>query len=156
MIAVESKLRLISSDIFDSSISFNPSELSQQETINKMKELPVDIDFDIKTNRKGDLFIFSNVQINNHDNANFGYSIFVAGVTSFTFAEETDENEKESLIGSAVNISITNLRNYISNATSYYPLGSFSFHSIDMKALFEAKTKGKKEQQKKVEKVDKK
>ena len=144
MIAVESKLRLISSDIFDSSISFNPSELSQQETINKMKELPVDIDFDIKTNSKGDLFVFSNVQINNHDNANFGYSIFVAGVTSFTFAEETDENEKESLIGSAVNISITNLRNYISNATSYYPLGSFSFHSIDMKALFEAKSQKRK------------
>ncbi|HHV87048.1 MAG TPA: hypothetical protein GXX42_14770 [Petrimonas sp.] len=155
MIAVESKLKLISSDIFQSDISYKPkSDLSQRETIIKMRDLPVDIDFDIKTNKDGSLFVFSNVQINAHNDADFGYSIFVAGITVFTFAEGTDEDEKKSLIGSAVNISITNLRNYISNATSYYPLGSFSFHSIDMKALFEAKAGEKKEQQKKNGPVD--
>lgn len=143
MIAVESKLKLISSDIFDSNISFNPSEFSQQESISKMKNTPINIDFDVKTNNKGDIFVFSNVEINNDDDADYGYSIFVAGVTSFSFAKETDEDERKSLIGSAVNVSITNLRNYISNATSYYPLGSFSFHSIDMKALFEAKSEQK-------------
>jgi len=143
MIAIESKLKLISSDIFESNISFNPSELSQHESISKMKDLPVDIDFDVKTNDEGDIFVFSNVEINNDDDADCGYSIFVAGITSFTFAKETDEDERKSLIGSAVNISITNLRNYISNATSYYPLGSFSFHSIDMNALFQAKSEQK-------------
>ena len=118
MIAVESKLKLISSDIFDSNISFNPSEFSQQESISKMKNTPINIDFDVKTNNKGDIFVFSNVEINNDDDADYGYSIFVAGVTSFSFAKETDEDERKSLIGSAVNVSITNLRKYISNATS--------------------------------------
>ena len=105
-----------------------------------MKVLPVDIDFDVKMSKEGAMFVFTNVEINNDDDANFGYSIFVAGATSFSFAEDMDENERKSFIGSAVNISITNLRNYINNATSYYPLGSFSFHSIDMNALFEAKS----------------
>ncbi len=150
MIALESKLKLNSSDIFESNISFNPSKLSQRESIKKMKVLKVDIDFDVKKNKKGVLFVFSNVKINNNNEADFGYSISVAGVTSFTFAEGTNENEKQSLIGSAINISITNLRNYISNATSYYPLGSFSFHSIDMKALFEAKSA----QKSKAKKID--
>ena len=143
MIAIESKLKLISSDIFESNISFNPSELSQSESITKMKDFPVNIDFDVKTNNEGDIFVFANVEINNNDDADCGYSIYVAGVSSFTFAVDADEEERKSLIGSAVNISITNLRNYISNATSYYPLGSFSFHSIDMKALFEAKSEQK-------------
>ena len=140
MIAVESKLKLISSDVLESNITFNPSELSQHESFSKMKVLPVDIDFDVKMSKEGAMFVFTNVEINNDDDANFGYSIFVAGATSFSFAEDMDENERKSFIGSAVNISITNLRNYINNATSYYPLGSFSFHSIDMNALFEAKS----------------
>ena len=140
MITVESKLKLISSDVLESNITFNPSELSQHESFSKMKVLPVDIDFDVKMSKEGAMFVFTNVEINNDDDANFGYSIFVAGATSFSFAEDMDENERQSFIGSAVNISITNLRNYINNATSYYPLGSFSFHSIDMNALFEAKS----------------
>lgn len=155
MIAVESSLKLISSDIFQSDISYIPnSDLPQREIIKKMRGLPIDIDFDIKKNKDGSIFVFSSVQINNHDDANFGYSIFVSGITAFTFAEGTEEDEKKSLIGSAVNISITNLRNYISNSTSYFPLGSFSFHSIDMKSLFESKAREKKKQQKKIDPVD--
>ncbi len=152
MIAIESKLKLISSDIFESKISFNSSTLSHYETIKKMKDLPIDIDFDIKTDKQGDIFVFSKVQINNNEKADIGYSIFVAGVTSFSFAEGTTEEEKKSLIGSAVNISITNLRSYISNTTSYYPLGSYNFHSVDMKELFKAKAEEKKDSQKKIEK----
>lgn len=143
MIAAESKLRLLSSNIFNCRISFNPCKLSQNEIMSRMNELPVDIDFDIKTNKEGNLFVFSKVQINNQDDADFGYSIFASGATLFTFMEGTDDKEKKILIGSAVNISITNLRNFICNATSYYPLGSFSFHSIDMNALFESKAKEK-------------
>lgn len=49
MIAVESSLKLISSDIFQSDISYIPnSDLSQREIIKKMRGLPIDIDFDIK------------------------------------------------------------------------------------------------------------
>ena len=55
MIAIESKLKLISSDIFESNISFNPSELSQSESITKMKDFPVNIDFDVKTNNEGEI-----------------------------------------------------------------------------------------------------
>lgn len=145
MIAIESKLQLVSSDIFHSEISFNASRLSHGEVIEKMNKVPVDIDFDVKRSSKGDLFVFASVRINSHEDADFGYSIHVSGATLFTFAEGMSENEREDFIGSAVSISITNLRNYINNTTSYYPLGSFSFHSIDMKALFDAKANKKSE-----------
>lgn len=143
MIAKESKLQLVSSDIFHSEISFNACELSHSEVIKAMNKLPVDIDFDVRRSSKGDLFVFSSVNINN--GVDFGYSISVSGGTLFTFAEGMSENEKEDFIASAVSIAITNLRNYINNATSYYPLGSYSFHSIDMKALFDAKSNQKRE-----------
>jgi len=72
----------------------------------------------------------------------------VTGASVFEFEDDTPDDEKQDLISSGVNITITHLRGYINAVTSYYPLGSFSFHSIDMKALFQEKAKGRKESSK--------
>lgn len=60
------------------------------------------------------------------------------------FEDNVTEEEKKDLISSGVNITITNLRGYINAVTSYYPLGPFNFHSIDMQALLTAKAEDKK------------
>src|SRR5690554_400203 len=86
--------------------------------------------------------------LNKEESADFGYSINVTGASVFEFEDDTPDDEKQDLISSGVNITITHLRGYINAVTSYYPLGSFSFHSIDMKALFQEKAKGRKESSK--------
>lgn len=141
MIAKKSKLILLSTDIIDSNIVFNTSQMSAEEAISKMHEAPVNINFDVKTNDSGLHYIFARIEINDEDTASFGYSINVMGASVFEFEEGLEDSEKHDLIASGVNITITNLRGYIKAMTSYYPLGSFNFHSIDMGALFEAKAK---------------
>jgi len=143
MIAKNSKLILLSTDILESNIVFHPNSQKGEDRINKMAEVPVNIDFDIKTNDEGLHYVFATIEINNEETADFGYSINVMGASVFDFEEGISEKEKNDLIPSGVNIAITNLRAYIKAETSYFPLGSFSFHSIDMNALFEAKANEK-------------
>lgn len=143
MIAKSSKLNLLSTDILDSNIVFHPNSLKTEDVIKKMAEAPVNIDFDIKTNDEGLHYVFATIEINNEESADFGYSINVTGASVFEFEEGITEKETNDLIPSGVNITITNLRGYIKAVTSYYPLGSFSFHTIDMNALFEARVKEK-------------
>lgn len=143
MIAKNSKLILLSTDILESNIVFHPNSQKGEDIINKMAEVPVNIDFDIKTNDEGLHYVFATIEINNEETADFGYSINVMGASVFDFEEGISEKEKNDLIPSGVNIAITNLRAYIKAETSYFPLGSFSFHSIDMNALFEAKANEK-------------
>lgn len=141
MIAKKSKLKLLSTDIIDSNIVFNTNQMSAEEVTNKMLEAPVNINFDVKTNDSGMHYVFARIEINNEESASFGYSINVMGASVFDFEEGVEDSAKSDLIASGVNITITNLRGYIKAVTSYYPLGSFSFHSIDMGALFESKAK---------------
>lgn len=139
MIAKRSKLKLLTTDILDSKIKFYPSALKGVEVMQKMLDSPIDIDFDVKVNEDGLYYIFVKIEINNDKSTKFGYSIFVNCASVFDFEDDVTEEEKNDLISSGVNITITNLRGYIHTVTSYYPLGPFNFHSIDMQALFAAK-----------------
>lgn len=143
MIAKRSKLNLLSTDILDSNIVFHPNSLKGESVIKKMSECPVNIDFDIKSNEEGLYYVFATIEINNEESTDFGYSINVTGASVFEFEKGISEKEKNDLISSGVNITITNLRGYINAVTSYYPLGPFSFHSIDMRALLEVKVEEK-------------
>ena len=148
MIAKRSKLKLLTTDVLESSIVFHPNSLDAEEVLTKMFDAPVIIDFDIKINEEGLYYAFVTIGINKEESADFGYSINVTGASVFEFEDDTPDDEKQDLISSGVNITITHLRGYINAVTSYYPLGSFSFHSIDMKALFQEKAKGRKESSK--------
>lgn len=143
MIAKRSKLDLLSTDILNSNIVFHPNTLKGGDVLQKMSKCPVNIDFEIKSNEEGLYYVFVTIEINNEESTDFGYSINVTGASVFEFEEGISEKEKNDLISSGVNITITNLRGYINTVTSYYPLGSFSFHSIDMRALLEAKAEEK-------------
>ena len=73
-----------------------------------------------------------------------GYSIGVTGIGFFEFDKETkltEDQRIQMLQNSALSICITNLRSYISNQTSYFPWGSFSFHAVDIQDLLISKEK---------------
>lgn len=138
MIAKRSKLKLLTADILESNIVFHPNSLKGGDVLKEMYEFPVNIDFDVKNDNRL-YYVFVTITINNDESSDFGYSIDVTGASVFEFEDGISEEDKSDLISSGVNMAITNLRGYINAVTAYYPLGSFSFHSIDMNALFEAK-----------------
>lgn len=103
-----------------------------------MSKYSVDIDFDIKQNQENTLYIIY-VKVKINTNNDIGYSIVVEGAGVF---ERKDIEVKEFtniLLNSGVSICITNIRSYIANMTSYYPLGKYNFPSVDMLDLFTAK-----------------
>ena len=147
MIAKKSKLKLIATDILDSKIVFHPNSLKGEEVMIKMHNSPINIDFEIKINEDGLYYIFASIEINNDGSTDFGYSISVNCASVIDFEDDISDAEKNDLISSGVNITITNLRGYVYAVTAYYPLGPFNFHSIDMKALFDAKAVTKNSQE---------
>jgi hypothetical protein len=113
------------------------------KNINKIRDkqanYPVLIDYDIKKMKdKSDFIIGMRVIIN--PNKLEGYNITVSGVGYFTISEITNQKEIANLIHfSALNICIANLRSYIANMTSYFPMGRYNFKAIDMLNLIKSK-----------------
>lgn len=107
----------------------------------KQAKYPVLADYEIRKIKDKSNFIIGVRIVINPDNLE-GYSIDVEGVGYFTINEEMDEEKIANLIHfSALNICIANIRSYIANMTSYFPLGRFNFHAIDMPSLIASKQK---------------
>lgn len=139
MIATKSPLFLKRFDILNCKCNMVPSADPNIDLLATTNEMPVDIDYAIKKYEGGQYYIFVKVAINAADNPQPGYSVMAEGVGAFDFEEALPQEEKKRLLSSGVNICITNLRSYINTMTSFYPLGRFSFHSIDMPSLFKSK-----------------
>lgn len=146
MIAKKSPLILERFDILTSKCNLIPSEDPSLNLIEETKKMPLNIDFAITNNEENhSIYIFVKVEINVDEKLKPGYSIMAEGVGVFSFESSVSEEEKKGLTSSGVNICITNLRSYVNTITSFYPLGRFSFHSIDMLALFKDKVETVKE-----------
>lgn len=139
MEAKESPLILKQFDILGSKCDLIPTDNSKINLLLETSKMPVDIDFFMKQNEDDTFFIFAKVSINQGNNPNPGYSVYAEGVGSFTFQPGVSDADKPRYYSSGVNICIGNLRQFVSAITSYYPLGRFSFHSIDMPALLKSK-----------------
>ncbi len=142
MIATKSPLILKSFTILSSNCEFFPLEDINTTAFNEVQDsYPIDLDFEIQEEEaSGQIGIFVKVIINSEKKP--GYSLYVEGVGFFTFDAEANlpDDEKRNLIQySGVSISITNLRSYIANMTSYYPFGKYNFPSIDVNDLFRKK-----------------
>lgn len=146
MIAKKSDLILNNFAVIDSNFSFVPKEVKKninpQAILNKY---PVNIDFELQQYDDSEIFrIIVDIKINNSDDAEIGYSIAVTGLGFFSFdkkSELNDEQKSQLLQTSGLSICITNLRAYIVNQTSYFPWGSYSFHSVDIQQLLLEKDK---------------
>lgn len=131
-VVVESHLSLL---IPDDSTNLQPDEI--------LNSYPVDINFSIEQDVNVEFFrIITEIQINNCEDKSPGYSILVIGIGFFKFSPDTkfnDEQKLQTLQISGLSICITNLRSYISNQTSIFPWGSYTFHAVDIHALLEDK-----------------
>ncbi|WP_321332017.1 hypothetical protein [uncultured Bacteroides sp.] len=139
MIAKESTLILERFDILESACNCIFTDDETLDLLESTKKQPIDIDFRIKTDNNGIFIIFTDININRGNEPAPGYSISVSGAGMFRLPQDVPESETQGYVNSGVNICITNLRSYINTITSFYPIGKFSFHSIDMPALFKSK-----------------
>jgi preprotein translocase subunit SecB len=148
MKTVKSPLELIDFSIIESRIDFY-STSSSEKLIKDFEHYKVDISFEIlRSSNKTDFKIQMRVKIN--QNAEEGYKIDVTAIGVFSIKDISDEKMIANLINfSAINICIANLRLFIANVTSYYPIGKFVFHSIDMNELIKEKSKSIKVKQSK-------
>ena len=144
MIAKRSEIILERFVIVDSNCSIVvPKEPIEFNPIVNTDSFPIEIDFRIEKDvddEKYRIIVF--LEINNSAEKQNGYSIVAHGMSFFSFDTNAkiDENDKAQLLEiSGLSICITNLRSFITNLTSYYPWGSFTFHAIDVQALLKDK-----------------
>jgi preprotein translocase subunit SecB len=138
MKATSSPLVQLSFDIIKSRIFTVFGNDPTADLLRLTKSYSIDIDFTIEHQESKDIFVvLVGLEINPDEQP--GYSISVEGAGVFTFSNIIDENQKQSLVHSAVNICITNLRAYINSVTAFHPLGRFSLDVSDMIALFKNK-----------------
>ena len=112
----------------------------------KMQDYGVDLSFDILSQKNVfDHFALKlDISINNGRNKQVGYIIFVK--IDYLFVIDNIKSLNDGQIAnlmthSAIAIAIADLRGYLYNATSHFPLGAYSLPSIDMQKLFEDKQK---------------
>lgn len=120
-----------------------------------------DFDIDFIARESDDLeYVFIKIQINDLKKPVEGYIMFVEAVCTFKFnttSKMTEKDKSKYLYGSGLSIAINNLRSYISNISSNYPLGRFTLPLVDVGELHNLKKSlmDKKEQDKKGRKKNK-
>jgi preprotein translocase subunit SecB len=99
----------------------------------------IDIDF-MPRPVDNQFYVYIKISINEVEKPVPGYSIFSEGVGIFEFSEELSEEKMADFIwNSAISITITSLRNFISNTTQNFPFGKFNFPAVDLSALIAQK-----------------
>ena len=118
-------------------------EVDIREVLNKYE---IEIDFgkrDIKTEKQAILFnVVVKTTINQTDNPQPGYQIFAEGISVFRLQhpEKLEDKTLSNLKNiSALSIAINNLRNYITNMTTYGPFGKYIFPAVDINQLIRKK-----------------
>jgi len=154
MKVAESNLELVEFVITNSNYKFiDPREEVNIREIFSKYEIEMDFDKrDIKTEDKEHIFnVIIKGQINQTDQPLPGYQILAEGISVFRIKNPGEINDK-TLTNlkniSALSISINNLRNYITNMTTYGPFGKFIFPAIDVNQLIKEKIESQKQDKK--------
>lgn len=136
MIVKESILKFENFSILNTICHYNHSEDLTRE---QLYSYPIDIDFDILGHKEEQIFkIVVSAKINSENKP--GYTISVLSTTFFRINGETQEQEKVNLLQySGVQMAIANLRAYIEDITSVYPLGKYTLPTFDLQDLLNKK-----------------
>jgi len=143
---IKSELILEEFFIVNSSYNFNEPTSDNVNVKKLVDDYEIDIDFvvrDIK-NEENKYLIFTKLNINNKEKQLAGYSLFVEGVSIYSFnrnAKLTESEKSDFLWMSGVSISINSLRNYLSAITSFSPFGKYTLPSVDLTSLLNTKRK---------------
>lgn len=96
----------------------------------------VDINFAKRSLPKNDniVSIFMRIIINNDETKENlpGYHLLFEGVGVYDFEKIKEESERNSLMSSAVNMTLSYLRSDVANITGHLPFGKYLLPSIDM------------------------
>lgn len=141
----KSNLELVEFAILNSNYKFiePQEEIKVKEIFNKYE---IEIDFgkkEIKTEEKENFFnVIIKALINQLNEPHPGYQILAEGVSIFRIhnLQEIDNKTLTNLKNiSALSIAINNLRNYITNITTYGPFGKFILPAVDVNQLIKSK-----------------
>lgn len=138
----KSELKLVESNILNTKISFHQEQVDTVNLKDLFEKYELDFDFVVQISPNGEHFIFTKIHINGGETRLSGYTIFVEAVSVFEFDSncKLSEAEKDELILiSGLSMAIHNLRMYISNATTYSPLGKFDLPALDVRAILDRK-----------------
>ncbi len=106
-----------------------------------LKDLPLDIDFDLFQNKESNEFrIVIGIKVNCIKEKLPGYSVAIKAVSRFDL-NIIDENpeQKSGLINSAVQITLNSVRGYLWNVSSFGIYGRYTLPTINLPALMKAK-----------------
>ncbi|MES2277969.1 MAG: hypothetical protein V4592_18215 [Bacteroidota bacterium] len=116
-----------------------PKELKKTDFFNQYE---IDLDFMIQQGSdKNDLLFFLKAQINTGKKLP-GYVIFCECMSVFSFDDSTSfdiEQKIAMLDGSALSMSISQIRTLIASMTAMAPLGKYLIPSVDMNHLINSK-----------------
>lgn len=148
------KAPLILNDFYvlDTKYKFNDPGDSKINIKEIFDNYELDFDFIAREQDNGEIFLFTKISVNEIEEPQPGYIIFLEGVSIFTFDKSVELSEKEIsdfLYISGLGIAINNLRTYLSNTTSCYPFGKYQLPAIDVGALHKEKKRLMKKQGKK-------
>lgn len=130
--------------ILDSKYRFNESSEGKINVSEVFSRYNIDFDFAATEQKNGEIFLFTKIGINNEGETLSGYSIFVESISILGFDNTVNLSDKEKadfINISGLSIAINNLRTYISNITTYCPLGKFQVPTLDVGALHKEKQK---------------
>lgn len=141
MIIKQSPLKVLDFLCLENRLKFI-SPIEEVVPIELFQQYEIDFDF-AQTHNNEHLQVYVKVSINDIPTPMPGYKIFTEAVGLFGLNEEglsiDDINNFKNY--TALIITINHLRNFISNLTSYSPMGKFVLPSIDMVDLMNKKMK---------------
>ncbi len=144
MIALKSSpLQLTNTDLKAVSISFFQPEKMPDSIPSDYKIL---LDFDILSSKDNEkkFLVSLNLSVNKGTKKKLGYVIDIKTDCFFEIIDPNGLNEKDIhnlKTISAVSISISKIRDILSNTTKFYQLGSYDLPAIDVQKLLQDKQK---------------
>ena len=119
-----------------------PDQQAEDNVRALFDEYNLDIDFAFQQLNEDSYQVFTKVAVNRVEKPFYGYTLFMEGVSIFSFdrtIELTDQDRLNLLHFSGLNICIGNMRNMLAATTAYGPFGRYILPSIDIKRLVDDK-----------------
>ena len=149
ILAKKSALELLDFSIIESQYKFVPptDENSNVDIEDTFQKYDVYIDYAFRSQNEKRVGLQIRVLVNpeedDDDNTLVGYRLLIEGAAIFKLKEEgrSDEELRNLINFSSVNILVSTIRGYIANLTAYAPFGRYMLPTIDVPSLINEKAK---------------
>lgn len=137
-----SNLKLDEFTVLSSIITTIPSE--KKITNEKLKDIPIDLDFDILSNKSNSSKIRIVIEIKSNEIekplAGYSYAVICSADYNIKGLGKFEQKEKDRyILFTALPLAIAMIRSHLYNVTSNFPHGHYTLPSIDLMDLFQKK-----------------